>query len=86
MIKLLLIDEIHLLNDAKRGAVVESIVSRTKSFDNRVKAQTSSSSTDLCDPIIEFANRHIRFVVLSAGISNLDDVAEWIGAPVKLFK
>jgi replicative superfamily II helicase len=51
------IDEVHLLDSDRRGAVLEVTVSRLRR---------------LCDP---------RVVALSATMSNVGDVAEWLDAP-----
>lgn len=55
LIKVYLIDEVHILKE-DRGAVLEAVVSRMKSF-----------GTD------------VRFVALSATVSNFQDVASWLG-------
>lgn len=83
-IKLVLIDEIHILNDAKRGAVIEAIVSRFKTFQN--KAMQGYSLTTTSQGADAFYKRQIRFVLLSATFVNVDDIAEWIGHPVKTFR
>lgn len=82
MIKLMLIDEIHVLSDIHRGAVLETIVSRAKSFSYPLfpLAQIAAPRDNA------FINRHIRFVVLSSTIPNLEDIGEWIGDPVKVFR
>ncbi|KIH88793.1 dead deah box DNA helicase [Sporothrix brasiliensis 5110] len=54
-IKLVLIDEVHILKDP-RGATLETVVSRMKTLGGEV-----------------------RFVALSATISNSTDVAQWLG-------
>lgn len=62
-VKLLLIDEIHLLNDENRGPVIEAVVSR-----------------------MTILKQNLRVVAVSATIPNIEDLAEWIGDPVKFFK
>ena len=73
-VALLLIDEIHLLNDPKRGPTLESVVSRmrTISLSPRVRAAGL--------PIAR-----LRIVGASATISNTEDIAEWL-SPGCVFK
>ncbi|KAH0462845.1 hypothetical protein IEQ34_010420 [Dendrobium chrysotoxum] len=66
-ISLVLIDEVHLLNDP-RGAALEAVVSRIKML-SRSKEMTSSP----------LAN--VRFVAVSATIPNIEDLAEWLLVP-----
>ncbi|XP_020576359.1 ATP-dependent DNA helicase MER3 homolog isoform X2 [Phalaenopsis equestris] len=66
-ISLVLIDEVHLLNDP-RGAALEAVVSRIKML-SRSKEMASSP----------LAN--VRFVAVSATIPNIEDLAEWLQVP-----
>ncbi|KAM0877618.1 hypothetical protein ACQ4PT_035389 [Festuca glaucescens] len=66
-IALVLIDEVHLLNDP-RGASLEAVVSRIKML-SRLGHMRSSP----------LAN--VRFIAVSATISNAEDIAEWLLAP-----
>ncbi|KAL3526077.1 hypothetical protein ACH5RR_014449 [Cinchona calisaya] len=66
-IALVLIDEVHLLNDP-RGAALEAIVSRMK----MLACKTEMKSSPLA---------HVRFLAISATIPNIDDLAEWLMAP-----
>lgn len=66
MVKLFLIDEIHLLNEESRGATLEAIVSRMKTIEK--------------SSVCENFNR-IRFVAVSATIPNIEDLANWMGEP-----
>ncbi|KAM0824259.1 hypothetical protein ACQ4PT_070323 [Festuca glaucescens] len=66
-IALVLIDEVHLLNDP-RGASLEAVVSRIKML-SRLGHMKSSP----------LAN--VRFIAVSATISNAEDIAEWLLAP-----
>ncbi|KAF4399890.1 hypothetical protein G4B88_021104 [Cannabis sativa] len=59
-ISLLLIDEVHLLNDP-RGAALEAIVSRMKMLARNPLLKSSSLS-------------HVRFVAVSATIPNIEDL------------
>lgn len=58
-IRLMLIDEIQLLGDVWRGATLEAIVARSKSFPS---------------------GSQIRFVSVSASLSNIQDIAQWLAA------
>lgn len=61
-IALLLIDEVHLLNDP-RGAVLEAIVSRIKMLARKPEMKMSSLS-------------HVRFLAVSATIPNIEDLGK----------
>ncbi|KAL6143266.1 hypothetical protein ACLB2K_053961 [Fragaria x ananassa] len=71
-IALLLIDEVHLLNDP-RGAVLEGIVSRIKMLAHNPEMKSSSLA-------------HVRFLAVSATIPNIEDLAEWLKVPVQGIK
>ncbi|XP_072981151.1 ATP-dependent DNA helicase MER3 homolog isoform X1 [Typha angustifolia] len=63
-IALVLIDEVHLLNDP-RGAALEAMISRIKML-SRI---SDMSSTPLAN---------VRFIAVSATIPNIEDLAEWL--------
>lgn len=65
-IRLLLVDEIHLVNDGPRGATLEAVISRMK---------TIRSLTWPDEP------NNLRFVAVSATVSNVQDIADWFSAP-----
>ena len=65
MIKLMLIDEIHMLGEDGRGATLEAVVTRMKV----VQAATARDSGG--DPL--------RFIGISATVPNVKDIAEWLG-------
>ncbi|KAI8541451.1 hypothetical protein RHMOL_Rhmol08G0061800 [Rhododendron molle] len=67
-IALLLIDEVHLLNDP-RGAALEAIVSRIKML---ARNPEMKSTTLAC----------VRFLAVSATIPNICDLAEWLTVPI----
>ncbi|GAV74633.1 DEAD domain-containing protein/Helicase_C domain-containing protein/Sec63 domain-containing protein, partial [Cephalotus follicularis] len=71
-IALLLIDEVHLLNDP-RGAALEAIVSRIK----MLSCSPEMKSSPLAG---------VRFVAVSATIPNIQDLAEWLKVPVQGIK
>ncbi|KAJ6637700.1 putative ATP-dependent DNA helicase HFM1 [Pseudolycoriella hygida] len=64
-IKLLMIDEVHLLNEDKRGPILEAVVSRMKCI--RLKLNQQQHLTN-----------RIRFVAISATIPNIEDLALWL--------
>nr|GMC97314.1 DExH-box ATP-dependent RNA helicase DExH17 isoform X1 [Ipomoea batatas] len=66
-IALVLIDEVHLLNDP-RGAALEAVVSRIKML--------SCISEMKLSPLA-----HVRFLAVSATIPNINDLAEWLMVP-----
>ncbi|KAH9603029.1 hypothetical protein KSS87_009502, partial [Heliosperma pusillum] len=66
-IGLLLIDEVHLLNDP-RGAALEAIVSRIKMISCRPEMKSNTLA-------------HVRFIAVSATIPNLEDLADWLMVP-----
>ncbi|XP_061367857.1 DExH-box ATP-dependent RNA helicase DExH17 [Gastrolobium bilobum] len=66
-IALLLIDEVHLLNDP-RGAALEAIVSRIKIV--------------ACNPKMKLNPlAQVRFLAVSATIPNIEDLAKWLEVP-----
>ncbi|KAB1209142.1 putative ATP-dependent DNA helicase HFM1 [Morella rubra] len=71
-IALLLIDEVHLLNDP-RGATLEAIVSRIKMLARNPELRSSSLA-------------HVRFLAVSATIPNIEDLAEWLQVPAQGIK
>uniref|UniRef100_K3YZG7 DNA 3'-5' helicase n=1 Tax=Setaria italica TaxID=4555 RepID=K3YZG7_SETIT len=66
-IALVLIDEVHLLNDP-RGAALEAVISRIK----MLSRQGNMKSSPLAN---------VRFIAVSATIPNIEDIAEWLLAP-----
>ncbi|KAH9742356.1 DExH-box ATP-dependent RNA helicase DExH17 [Citrus sinensis] len=71
-IALLLIDEVHLLNDP-RGAALEAIISRIKMLACNPEMKSSSLAS-------------VRFLAVSATIPNVEDIAEWLNVPVQGIK
>ncbi|XP_031410612.1 probable ATP-dependent DNA helicase HFM1 isoform X2 [Meleagris gallopavo] len=67
LVRLFLIDEVHVIKDESRGATLEVVVSRMKTV--------QSSLWRLSE------NHHVpplRFVAVSATIPNAEDIAEWL--------
>ncbi|PHT91723.1 ATP-dependent DNA helicase MER3 -like protein [Capsicum annuum] len=68
-IALVLIDEVHLLNDP-RGAALEAILSRIKMLSRKPELKSSALA-------------NVRFLAVSATIPNIDDLAEWLMVPMQ---
>ncbi|XP_075217960.1 uncharacterized protein LOC142322769 [Lycorma delicatula] len=68
LIKLFLIDEVHLLNEDRRGPTLEAVVSRMKTVQNITLSSRTASA--------------LRFIAVSATIPNILDVAQWLGNEV----
>ncbi|KAL6899412.1 hypothetical protein ACP4OV_006070 [Aristida adscensionis] len=66
-ISLVLIDEVHLLNDP-RGAALEAVVSRVKMLSRSGNMKSAALA-------------NVRFIAVSATIPNVEDIAEWLLAP-----
>lgn len=66
-IKLVIIDEVHILNES-RGPVVEVIVSRMKTMETKLQEKESRQF------------KSVRFVAVSATVPNLSDISVWLGS------
>ncbi|XP_029380596.1 probable ATP-dependent DNA helicase HFM1 [Echeneis naucrates] len=66
LVRLFLIDEVHVVKDATRGATLEVVVSRMKAVHTYRTAQNPE------------AGFYMRFVAVSATIPNISDVADWL--------
>lgn len=64
-IRLLLIDEVHLVNDGLRGATLEAVVSRMKT----IRSVIWPTEPD-----------NLRFIAVSATVSNVQDIAQWLSS------
>ncbi|KAJ4729267.1 DExH-box ATP-dependent RNA helicase [Melia azedarach] len=71
-IALLLIDEVHLLNDP-RGAALEAIICRIKMLARNPEMKSSTLAS-------------VRFLAVSATIPNIQDLAEWLNVPLQGIK
>ncbi|KAL5793217.1 hypothetical protein ACOSP7_001811 [Xanthoceras sorbifolium] len=71
-IALILVDEVHLLNDP-RGAALEAIISRIKMLARKPEMKSSPLA-------------RVRFLAVSATIPNIEDLAEWLNVPAKGIK
>lgn len=65
-IRLLLVDEVHLVNDGPRGATLEAVISRMKT----IRSIIWPSEPD-----------NLRFIAVSATVSNVQDIATWFSTP-----
>lgn len=73
-IKLFMVDEIHLLNEPKRGPSLEAIISRMKTiYDVERIFKGEDISVNSSD------KNQLRFVAVSATIPNIEDLAMWLG-------
>lgn len=72
-VKLFLIDEIHVLGESTRGATIEAVVSRMKTFAFRGLKGYENEETN-----------QFRFIAVSATIPNIDDIASWLGSGCKM--
>ncbi|KAG8176376.1 hypothetical protein JTE90_020162 [Oedothorax gibbosus] len=70
MVKLLLIDEIHLLNEEERGATMEAALSRMKTIQSVLMMGQSRGKPN--------SEPSLRFVAASATFPNVEDAAEWL--------
>ncbi|NXY69932.1 HFM1 helicase, partial [Glareola pratincola] len=68
LVRLFLIDEVHVIKDESRGATLEVVVSRMKTVQSSL--WRLSENHDAVPPL--------RFVAVSATIPNAEDIAEWL--------
>ncbi|KAL8178335.1 UNVERIFIED_CONTAM: ATP-dependent DNA helicase MER3 [Gekko kuhli] len=68
LVKLFLIDEVHVVKDESRGATLEVVVSRMKTVQSSLSHSSENHDTA----------RPMRFVAVSATIPNAEDIAEWL--------
>nr|XP_009680840.1 PREDICTED: probable ATP-dependent DNA helicase HFM1 [Struthio camelus australis] len=68
LVRLFLIDEVHVIKDENRGATLEVVVSRMKTV--------QSSLSRLSENHVTVPS--LRFVAVSATIPNAEDIAEWL--------
>ncbi|XP_047726630.1 probable ATP-dependent DNA helicase HFM1 isoform X3 [Prionailurus viverrinus] len=67
LVRLFLIDEVHVVKDENRGPTLEVVVSRMKTVQSLSPASENSSTMI-----------PMRFVAVSATIPNAEDIAEWL--------
>ncbi|NXF14614.1 HFM1 helicase, partial [Rhodinocichla rosea] len=68
LVRLFLIDEVHVIKDESRGATLEVVVSRMKTIQSSLWRHLEKH--DAVPPL--------RFVAVSATIPNTQDIAEWL--------
>ncbi|XP_047188173.1 probable ATP-dependent DNA helicase HFM1 isoform X2 [Scophthalmus maximus] len=66
LVRLFLIDEVHVVKDTTRGATLEVVVSRMKAIHTYRTAQNPEAGLSM------------RFVAVSATIPNIPDIADWL--------
>ncbi|XP_028283310.1 probable ATP-dependent DNA helicase HFM1 [Parambassis ranga] len=66
LVRLFLIDEVHVVKDATRGATLEVVVSRMKAVHSYRTLQNPEQGVSM------------RFVAVSATIPNITDIADWL--------
>ncbi|XP_045772503.1 probable ATP-dependent DNA helicase HFM1 [Maniola jurtina] len=84
VVKLFLIDEVHILNDEIRGPVLEAVVSRMKTIETSVQSahriEQLQAQFQGAGVQRQESPPRIRFVAVSATVSNPEDVAAWLGS------
>ncbi|KAM8805354.1 LOW QUALITY PROTEIN: putative ATP-dependent DNA helicase HFM1 [Eudromia elegans] len=68
LVRLFLIDEVHIIKDESRGATLEVVVSRMKTVQSSFLRLSENHD----------AVSSLRFVAVSATIPNAEDIAEWL--------
>jgi ATP-dependent DNA helicase HFM1/MER3 len=83
-VKLLMIDEVHLLGDTSRGSSLEAVVARMKTIQQASKniqvSQVELHSTSYSNTTPEAIASCMRLIAVSATLPNIQDVAEFLGA------
>ncbi|XP_071446219.1 probable ATP-dependent DNA helicase HFM1 [Hetaerina americana] len=90
VVKLILIDEVHLLNDETRGPTMEAVVSRMKTVQGTIlhdfRMHQAAFMKKECEDkegdhmgSADISTLPVRFVAVSACIPNIEDVAIWLG-------
>ena len=78
-VKLILIDEIHVLGESSRGAVIEAVVSRMKAYTNN-NNNNIDTEMDYDTQSSSDGESRIRFIAVSATIPNIEDFATWLSS------
>ncbi|XP_078502361.1 putative ATP-dependent DNA helicase HFM1 isoform X3 [Lissotriton helveticus] len=68
LVRLFLIDEVHVVKDESRGATLEVVVSRMKTIQSSLSKMSVNPEEMM----------PMRFVAVSATIPNAEDIAEWL--------
>ncbi|KAJ3086769.1 Sec63, partial [Quaeritorhiza haematococci] len=83
LIRLFMLDEVHMLNEQKRGATMEVVVSRMRTVGHETGSPSRGQQQQKA--------QKIRLIGLSATVPNIEDVAVWLrgadgrSATVKVF-
>ncbi|KAK6092122.1 ATP-dependent DNA helicase MER3 [Batrachochytrium dendrobatidis] len=83
MLRLVLLDEVHILKEPGRGATLEVIVSRMKAVHSEIYSLSTaehvdSSNQDALKNVQKYESRPIRILAVSATVPNINDIAEWL--------
>ncbi|KAI8609747.1 hypothetical protein BC830DRAFT_1233124 [Chytriomyces sp. MP71] len=73
LVHLLLIDEVHFLNEPRRGAVLEVIVSRMRTVTAEINHGGGGDGSSRGE-----GKTHLRIVAISATAPNVGDIAVWL--------
>ncbi|KAI9324875.1 Sec63 Brl domain-containing protein [Zopfochytrium polystomum] len=71
LVRLIMIDEVHVLNEPRRGATLEVIISRMRTVNKEMQS-------DFSGQFREVSRGGLRIVALSATVPNVSDIAEWL--------
>ena len=86
MIKLVMIDEVHTINDSSRGHTLEAVVTRMKTISKMIKrgvVNPNGGGDDGAQDSGDTETDAIRFMAVSATAPNAEDVVEWLASPNK---
>ncbi|KAJ3167500.1 hypothetical protein HK101_011765 [Irineochytrium annulatum] len=72
LVRLILIDEVHILNEPKRGATLEVVISRMRTMDHEMRYGRASNVINTA------GNMPFRIIAISATVANTDDIAKWL--------
>ncbi|TYZ66740.1 hypothetical protein PybrP1_004598 [[Pythium] brassicae (nom. inval.)] len=73
---LVILDEVHLVGDEPRGAVLEVLVSRLRRFSKPSGGEAGADNGSDSD-----SDSGVRLLGLSTALANAPDVAQWLGIP-----
>ncbi|KAI8830066.1 Sec63 Brl domain-containing protein [Chytriomyces cf. hyalinus JEL632] len=91
LVQLILIDEVHLLNEPRRGAVLEVIVSRMRTVNAEVNGSIIGEDKWTSSVAVNQSSHFLRILAISATAPNIADIAVWLkdargrNAEIKLF-
>ncbi|KAJ3236462.1 ATP-dependent DNA helicase MER3 [Chytriomyces hyalinus] len=91
LVQLILIDEVHLLNEPRRGAVLEVIVSRMRTVNAEINGSIIGEDKWTSNVPVNQSSHFLRILAISATAPNIADIAVWLkdgrgrNAEIKLF-